>query len=30
MSLHSHGFAVFLPPTGVIAPLERSCGSKNA
>ncbi len=30
MSAQVHGFAVSLPPEGAIAPLERSCGSKNA
>jgi hypothetical protein len=34
MSPHLHGFAVSLPhliqAIGAIAPLERSCGSKNA
>ena len=25
-----HGSAVSLPPEGAFAPLERSCGSKNA
>ena len=27
---HVHGSAVSLPPKGAFAPLERSCGSKNA